>query len=103
MKIYLHCVKSVQIQSVFWSVFSDIGTEYEKIRLRKNSVFGHFSHSKYLLDFSIFSPNAFKSISLYSVRMWENPDQKNSKTDTFHALFHSTNLKSIQSITSKYH
>ena len=50
-----HCVKSVQIRSFFWSVFSRIWTEYEvslriqsecgKIRTRKSSVFGHFSRS----------------------------------------------------------
>ena len=50
-----HCVKSVQVLSVFWSVFSRIRTEYGdllriqfeygKIRTRKNSVFGHFSRS----------------------------------------------------------
>ena len=34
----LHCVKSVQIRSFFWS-------ECGKIRTRKNSVFGHISHS----------------------------------------------------------
>ena len=28
-----------------WSVFSRIWTEYGKIRITKNSVFGHFSHS----------------------------------------------------------
>ena len=33
-----HCVKSVQIRSFFWSVFSCI-------RTRKNSIFGHFSRS----------------------------------------------------------
>ena len=33
-----HCMKSVQIQSYFWS-------EYKKIRTRNNSVFGHFSRS----------------------------------------------------------
>ena len=43
-----HCVKSVQIRSFFWSVFSRIRTEYEEI-LR---------------------------ISPYSVRMRENTDQK---------------------------
>ena len=50
--------ESVQIRSFFWSVFSPIRTEYgeirlispysvrmRKIRTRKNSVFGHFSHS----------------------------------------------------------
>ena len=42
---FQRCVKSVQIWSFFWSVFSHIRTEYEKIRNRKNSVFGHFSHS----------------------------------------------------------
>ena len=44
-----HCVKSVQIQSYFWSVFSCIRTEYRKIRTRNNSVFGHFSCSENLL------------------------------------------------------
>ena len=34
-----HYVKSVQIRSFFWSVFSSI-------RTRKNSVFGHFSRSE---------------------------------------------------------
>ena len=53
-----HCVKSVQVQSYFWSVFSCIQTEYvdslrlriqsqyRKIRTRINSVFGHFSGSE---------------------------------------------------------
>ena len=40
-----HCVKSVQIQSYFLSVFSCIRTEYRKIRTRNNSVFWHISHS----------------------------------------------------------
>ena len=43
-----HCVKSVQIRSYFWSVFSRIRTEY-----------GDILH-----------------ISPYSVRMRENTDQK---------------------------
>ena len=38
-----HCVKSVQIRSYFWSVFSCIQFEYKKIRTRKCSVSGHFS------------------------------------------------------------
>ena len=47
---FLHCLKSVQIRSIFWSVFSRIWTEYGeirsgKIRTRKYSVFVHFSHS----------------------------------------------------------
>ena len=40
-----HCVKSVQIRSFFWSVFSIIQSECGKIRTRKTSVFGHFSRS----------------------------------------------------------
>ena len=43
-----HCVKSVQIMSFIWSVFSRIRTEYGEIRTRKNSVFGHFSRSRVL-------------------------------------------------------
>ena len=37
--------RSVQIPSFFSSVFSHIRTEYRRIRIRKTSVFGHFSHS----------------------------------------------------------
>ena len=59
-----HCMKSVQIRSFFWSVFSHIRTEYgeiqsisrhstsfriqsecEKIWTRKNSIFVHLSRS----------------------------------------------------------
>ena len=52
-----HCVKRVQIQSFFWSVFSHIRTEYGDLVQsssntgeygpEKNTVFGHFSHSVY--------------------------------------------------------
>ena len=41
----VHSVKSVRIRSFFWSVFSRIRTEYDKIRARKSSVFGHFWRS----------------------------------------------------------
>ena len=56
--IILHCVKSIQMWSFFWSVFSRIRTEYgdlrskspysvriREVRTRKNSVFGRFSRS----------------------------------------------------------
>ena len=42
---HMQYLKSGQIQSYFWSVFSCIQTEYRKIRTRNNSVFGHFSRS----------------------------------------------------------
>ena len=35
-------MKTVQIRSFFWSVFSCIRIKYRKIRTRKNSVLGHF-------------------------------------------------------------
>ena len=58
-KIVRHCVKSVQIQSFFWSVFSRIQTDYGEI-LR-------------------ISPN--------SVQMRENRNQKKTPyLDTFHAV-----------------
>ena len=41
-----HCVKSVLIRSFFWSLFSQICTEYGKIRTRKNSLFGNFKYFK---------------------------------------------------------
>ena len=47
-QIFLHSVKSVQIRSFFWSVFSRSESECEKIRTRKISVLGHFSRSTFL-------------------------------------------------------
>ena len=58
--LHFHCVKSAQIRSFLWSVFSCIRTEYGDL-LRK---------------------------SPYSVRILENTDQKkNPYLDTFHAVF----------------
>ena len=58
----IHCVKSVQIRSFFWSLFFRIRPEYKslriqpecgKIRTRKNSVFGHFSRSDFFMYFHL--------------------------------------------------
>ena len=38
-------MKSAQIRSYFWSLFSCIWTEYRKIRTKNNSLLGHFSSS----------------------------------------------------------
>ena len=43
-KYRIYCMKSVQIRSFIWFVFSSIQSRYRKIRTRENSVFGHFSH-----------------------------------------------------------
>ena len=55
----LQCLKSVQIQSFFWSVLSRFRTEYEDLQ----------------------------SNSPYSVRIWESRDQeKTANSETFHAV-----------------
>ena len=41
-----YCVKSLEIRSYFWSVFSCIQSEFKKIQTRNNSVYGHFSRSE---------------------------------------------------------
>ena len=43
---YIDSVKSVQIWSYFWTVFSCISTEYRNLRTRNNSVFGQFIWSE---------------------------------------------------------
>ena len=57
-------MKSVQIRTYFWSIFSCIWTEYRKIRTRNNTIFGHFSRSGYLnnyfLNFLVFTFLLFK-------------------------------------------
>ena len=57
-----HCVKSVKIQSFFWSVFSRIRTKYGEILLR---------------------------ISPYSVRMWDNTGpEKTPYLDILHTVIY---------------
>ena len=46
------CVKSIQIRSYFWSVPSCIQSEYRKILIRNNSVFGRFSRSAMMHHYS---------------------------------------------------
>ena len=69
---FIHCLKSVQIRSFFlvhiflywdWIRRFTIQSEYKKIRTRKNSVYGHFSHGDLLCKFP------------YWVRTQENTDQ----------------------------
>ena len=43
-------MKSAQIRSFFWPVFSYIQSEYRKVQTRKNSVFGHFSRSENMIN-----------------------------------------------------
>ena len=59
---YYHCLKSVQIQSYFWFVFSCIQSEYRKIRTRNNYVFGHFSRSvfTYKLPFNLLGTTGYR-------------------------------------------
>ena len=68
-KIFLYYVKSVKIQSVFWSVFSCIQTGYRKIRTRKNSVFGYFSHSAGYAFYFVteISSYLFNSMNIYGI------------------------------------
>ena len=61
--------ETVQIRSFFRSVFSRIRDEYGKIQNRKNSVFGHFSRSVYLLQvrfsFNYISGRRFWALNRY--------------------------------------
>ena len=61
-----HYVTSVQIRSFLWSVLSCIRTEYRKIRIRKDSVFGHFSRSVYFQ--SAYGPTS-GSLTFYMCEM----------------------------------
>ena len=61
-KYIYHSVKSGQIRSYFWSVFSCI-------RIRNNSVFGHFSSSIYLFIFISTYPSIYPW-NYYSFMIW---------------------------------
>ena len=64
-------MKSVQIQSYFWSVFSCIQSEYRKIRTRNNSVFGHFSHSIKIRICTPLLKKSFKKVLQFSPKTCE--------------------------------
>ena len=77
-----HCVKSVQMRSFFWSVFSRIRTEYGygvflrtqsecgKIRIRKNSVFRHFLRHSVLIVFKLLYECKQFLLKLYYFYYW---------------------------------
>ena len=62
---YLHCVKSVQIRSYFWSVFSCIRAKYRKKRTRNNSVYGHFSRSGWIAFYAHFGMSFLETTNCY--------------------------------------
>ena len=74
-KISIHCVKSVQIRSFFWSLFSCILTKYGEIW----------------------------SITPYSVQMRQNTDQKKTPyLDTFHAVIIMSKKRFTGGLTKKF-
>ena len=70
--VYLHCVKSAQIQSFFWSVFSRIRTEYREILREK------CPNTEFFLVCILPHSGRIRrdTISLYLVRIRKNTDQK---------------------------
>ena len=80
-KFNIHCVKSVQIRSFFWSVFPCIRTEYRKLRTRKNSAYGHFSRSYFLGIFQ-------KLFKVIAVANSGNTNCRNRMNLSFSTFFH---------------
>ena len=58
------------VNTEIYSVNLCIQSEYEKIRTRKNSVFGHFLHSVCFLKFSIISSNGFRCSYYFMWSSW---------------------------------
>ena len=77
----MHCVKSVQIQSYFWSLFCCIRTEYRKIRTRNKPVFGHFSQCDGLSRYYS-SNNLLTKCYKLSCQLLEFILERSIKTDT---------------------
>ena len=98
-------MKSVQIRNFFWSVSSSIRTEYEvnlriqakygKIRTRKHSIFGHFSHSEHFWQIYLFGqtkiqnfvPFGYSVSTLWALR--HSGTQGTQDTRMLEALCHS--------------
>ena len=97
-------MKSVQIQSFFWSVFSRIRTEYGdlpvnlriqsvcgKIWIRKNSVFGHFSRSVTLITLMLLLP--------FSLKIFQHFLVAGSKWELINLLKHTARKHYVKSVT----
>ena len=64
-----HSMKSVQMRSFLWSVYSCIQSEYRKIRNRKiSAVFAHFSRSGHVFQVFIESQACWRAI-LFSLSL----------------------------------
>ena len=89
---FMHCVKSVQIRTFFWSVFSWTWIEYRdllseslySVRIqkntgRRNSVFGHFSRIDHVNCLQTFQPFQSSSSQVKMVNQFK-----------LHAIFQDT-------------
>ena len=68
--VITHCVKSVQIRSYFWSVFSCIQSEYREIQTINNSMFGHFLRGDLTSESA--RKNLLKPTKILTSRIFEN-------------------------------
>ena len=68
----------------FWSVFLCIQTECWKIRTKKNSVFGHFSRSKFQCVFEYFVETGSSRINTRNVSIFSKITDKENSTMFFH-------------------
>ena len=85
-----HSVKSVEMGSFFWSVFSRIQSEYGKIRTRKNSEFRHFTQWDHSTEWVAEKlPNYFTTISQSLV--------------SIHCLMNTWTTKNLQGTTHHCH
>ena len=88
----LHCVKSVQIRNFFWFVLARIRTEYGKIQIRKNSVFGSFFLGlKSFLMFSgviTFSKMRSHYEEIVHLNTWELNNLPSLSGSIFYVLFY---------------
>ena len=108
-----HYVKSVQIHSFFWSIFSCIRTEYgdflpiqsecRKVRTRKNSVLGHFSYSvQHDYNVLVSVSNSLIAVLKYSKQKYHlefSNKLKNSSMLTKHIRLCSKNLLTTKKVT----
>ena len=89
-----HCVKSVQIRSYFWSVFSCIQSEYRKIRTTNNSVFGHFSRCLFQRNIFHNPPRRALNLSQKRLLIWRNsfPICKKQRASSTITVYYFQNL-----------
>ena len=88
-------MKSIQLRSYFWSVFSCIQSEYRKIPTRNNSAFEHFSRCE-VHRFLFFFSDCYRKSRIWYVQESASHPYRGTETVSWRCSVKNAFLKILQ-------